>query len=145
MTDDEIRIEHLDGSAGLARDDVLSLYGSVAWAVYTDDLDRLMASIEGSQFVVVARQGDRLIGLARAITDGASIVYLQDILVHPDFQRHGIGRQLAEAVLERYAGVRQKVLLTDDEPGQQAFYESLGYTEARSFGDGSLRTFVRYD
>ena len=36
------------------------------------------------------------------------------------------------------------VLLTDDEPGQRAFYESLGYRETRDFGEGTLRAFVRF-
>ena len=53
--------------------------------------------------------------------------------------------ELILAVLEPYAGVRQKVLLTDDEPGQRAFYESLGYRESRDHGAGSLRAFVRFD
>jgi len=52
---------------------------------------------------------------------------------------------LVRAVLDRYPGVRQKVLLTDDEPGQRAFYESLGFTEIREYGPGSLRAFVRFD
>ena len=84
-------------------------------------------------------------GLARVISDGASVCYLQDVLVHPDEQRNGTGRQLVLAALEPYAGVRQKVLLTDDEPGQRAFYESLGYTEVHEHADGSLRAFVRFD
>jgi hypothetical protein len=35
------------------------------------------------------------------------------------------------------------MLLTDDEPGQRAFYESLGYAEIRDHGEGTLRAFVR--
>jgi hypothetical protein len=45
----------------------------------------------------------------------------------------------------RNAEVRQKVLLTDDEYAQKAFYESLGYREIRDFGEGTLRAFVRFD
>ena len=84
-------------------------------------------------------------GLARVISDGASVCYLQDVLVHPDEQRRGTGRQLVLAALEPYASVRQKVLLTDNEPAQRAFYESLGYTEVHQHADGSLRAFVRFD
>ena len=49
--------------------------------------------------------------------------YLQDILVRPEHQRTGVGRQLLAVCLERYSHVRQKVLLTDDE-AQERFYES---------------------
>ncbi len=95
--------------------------------------------------MVVARRAGRLVGLARAVSDGATICYLQDVLVMPDEQRHGIGHALVRAILDRYASVRQKILLTDDEPGQRAFYEALGYAEIRDFGGGTLRAFVRFD
>lgn len=52
---------------------------------------------------------------------------------------------LPTTVLDRYRAVRQEVLLTDDEPGQRAFCESLGYAEIRDHGPGTLRAFVRFD
>ena len=57
----------------------------------------------------------------------------------------GVGRALVGAVLDRYRSVRQKVLLTDDEPAQRALYESLGYAEIRDHDEGTLRAFVRID
>jgi GNAT superfamily N-acetyltransferase len=123
--------------------ELVELYAAVGWTAYTPE--SLGKAIAGSSFVVTARLGGRLVGLARAISDDATICYLQDVLVHPDAQRRGIGRALVRAVLDRYAATRQKVLLTDDEPGQRAFYESLGYAEIRDFGPGTLRSFVRFD
>jgi len=125
--------------------DLLALYGAVGWTAYTAAPDVLGKAVAGSSYVVVARRRGTLVGLARALSDDATICYLQDVLVHPAEQRTGIGRALVSAVLERYAGVRQKVLLTDDEPAQRAFYESLGYTEIRDHGPGTLRAFVRFD
>jgi GNAT superfamily N-acetyltransferase len=126
-------------------DELVRLYDAVGWTAYTKTPDTLEAAIAGSSFVVVARRGGRLMGLARAVSDDATVCYLQDVLVHPEEQRSGIGRALVQAVLDRYRHVRQKVLLTDDEEGQRRFYEALGYTEARDFRDGSLRAFVRFD
>ena len=68
----------------------------------------------------------------------------------PRHQRTGLGRRLVDFVLAPYATVRQKVLLTDTEPGQKAFYEALGYRQAggdASADDGGLplRAFVRFD
>ena len=60
-----------------------------------------------------------------------SIFYLQDILILPDYQRRGIGRMLLEDCLARFSHVRTKVLMTDDEARQKAFYESLGYRNTR--------------
>lgn len=128
-----------------ARDELVELYDAVGWTAYTTDPDLLVAALAGSTRVVTARYGDDLLGLARVVSDGATIAYLQDVLVRPELQREGVGRQLVQAALEPFAHVRQKVLLTDDEPRQRAFYESLGWTELREHGDGRLRAFVRFE
>lgn len=133
------RMSYLDVS------EVAELYRAVGWSAYADDPVMLSAALDGSSCVAAAWRDRRLIGLARVVTDGATICFLQDVLVHPDAQGTGVGRALVEAVLEPYAAVRQKVLLTDDEPRQRAFYESLGFTDTRDFRKGTLRAFVRYD
>lgn len=130
--------------SGITVDELLALYESVGWSAYTGDPGLLQAAVAGASCTVTARRSGRLVGLARALSDGATICYLQDVLVHPAEQRRGIGRALVRAVLDRYRMVRQKVLLTDDEPGQRAFYESLGYAEIRDYGPGTLRCFVRF-
>nr|WP_232283737.1 GNAT family N-acetyltransferase [Saccharomonospora cyanea] len=77
------------------------------------------------------------------MSDGASTVYVQDVLVHPDCQRHGVGRKLVTTLLDLYPGVRQRVLLIDAEPGQRVFYESLGFTEIHDLRT-PLRSFVSF-
>ena len=125
-------------------DAVLALYASVGWTAYTRDPETVAAGLRGASFVAAAFDGSRLIGLVRAVSDDATICYVQDVLVHPDAQRTGVGRALVSTVLDRYAHVRQQVLLTDDEPAQRAFYESLGYTEVRDVAGVQLRAFVRF-
>jgi predicted GNAT family N-acyltransferase len=127
------------------RDELAGLYDAVGWAAYTRDLDALERAVRGSAHVVTARRGGRLVGLARVVSDGATIAYLQDVLVHPEEQGSGLGKRLVTEVMAPFEQVRQKVLLTDDEPGQRAFYESLGFAEVRDLDDGSLRAFVRFD
>ncbi|WP_461023562.1 GNAT family N-acetyltransferase [Thalassiella azotivora] len=129
----------------LGQDELLRLYSSVGWGGYTADPATLGSAVRNSAYLVAARDDGRLVGLARVVSDDATVCYLQDLLVDPTHQRRGVGRRLVQAVVDRYAHVRQKVLLTDDEPGQHAFYEALGYCEVRAHGNGSLRAFVRYD
>lgn len=125
--------------------EILSLYGSVGWTAYTKSPDVLVQAINSSSFVVSAwSEGGKLVGLARAISDDATICYLQDILVVPGYQRSGVGRELFERVLERYSHVRQTVLITDDQPWQRAFYESLGLTEGSDFKDAPVRVFAKF-
>ena len=140
--DRELRIEPV---TDVELDEIVALYESVGWSAYTKAPTLLHAAIAGSSYVVTARRGERLIGLARAVSDNATICYLQDVLVRPDEQGNGVGRALVQAVLDRYSAVRQKVLLTDDAPGQRAFYEALGYAEIRDYAQGALRAFVHFD
>lgn len=122
-----------------------TLYTSVGWTSYTDQPEQLQRAVAGSSLVITAWEEENLLGLARVISDGETIAYLQDILVHAGHQRRGIGRELFIRAVTPFAHVRQKVLLTDDEPGQRAFYESLGFTEIRDVGSSALRSFVRFD
>jgi GNAT superfamily N-acetyltransferase len=116
-----------------ARDEVLDLYGSVGWSVYTGDPERLMRALAGSSLVTAARDDDgRLVGLARTVGDGATISYVQDLLVRPERQRAGIGRALLEHVRARSAAGMLLVLTTDaggteDGARSHPFYRSLGF------------------
>ncbi len=113
-------------------EELVSLYNSVGWSAYTNDPSKLLRAVQASLRVVTARLDGNLVGLVRIVGDGETIVYIQDILVHPSAQRTGFGRQLMASALEPYGDVRQKVLLTDDDPGQVAFYQTLGFTEIRN-------------
>ena len=105
----------------------------------------IQAALAGSTYIVVARVGHRLIGLARLVSDSASIAYLQDVLVHPRHQRSGIGAALVTAVFTPYQAVRQKVLLADDQPTPRAFYLSIGWQDLCRHPTVGLRAFVRFD
>jgi GNAT superfamily N-acetyltransferase len=142
MPDVDVRV--VTATEDLPFAEVLSIYESVGWTVYTRQPDQIRAALAGSSFVAAAFAGDRLVGLVRVVSDDVTISYVQDLLVRADVQRSGVGAALMAAVASRYAHVRQHVLLTDDEPRQRAFYESLGYAETRDYQDGSLRAFVRF-
>jgi len=132
----------IETTTSISEDKLCALYNAVGWTAYTRDPKRLTAAIDGSSFVVTAVAGDQLIGLARAISDDASIAYVQDILVHPTRQGQGIGHALVQAILERYIHVRQKILLTDDRPEQLRFYASLGFKNTRELVNTPLNAFV---
>ena len=102
-------------------------------------------AVRNSTYVVSAWSGNTLIGLARGLSDDVSIFYLQDILVRPAFQGQGIGRRLIDNCLERFAHVRSKVLLTDDQEKQLRFYESLGFKNTKHLVKWQLNTFVQID
>ena len=127
----------------VAVDDLVDLYGSVEWAAYTSDPAGLERAVAGSTYVVTARHDGELIGLARGLSDDVSVFYLQDILVRPEWQRRGVGGALLANCLARFAHVRQKVLITDDEERQHRFYRALGYREIGDVAAAKLHTFIQ--
>lgn len=124
--------------------ELVDLYDSVGWSLYTDNPKALSQGVKNSLRVATAwDEGGQLVGLARIVGDGFTIVYLQDVLVRPQWQRTGVGRWLMEEVFAPYKKVRQQVLLTDDEARQRLFYESLGFKEIRDL-DHATRAFIRF-
>ena len=126
-------------------EEVVELYNEVGWLAYTNAEQRpkLEEALRNSTYVVTAWDGDKLIGLARCLSDNVSICYLQDLLVHPDYQRLGVGRKLVFNCLAHFAHVRMQVLMTDDEERQKKFYESLGYKNTKNLTRIKLNAFVQ--
>ena len=114
--------------------EILSLYTSVGWTAYTDAPDTLRQGFEHSLLTLAAYENGQLVGLIRTVGDGYTIVFVQDILVFPEYQRRGIGTALLQAVLDRFGHVRQMELATDDTPKTIAFYKSLGFSPMSEIG-----------
>ena len=114
--------------------EVLVLYKSVGWSMYTRDPARLERALTHSLTVLSAYEGKQLVGLIRAVGDGETILFIQDLLVLPEYQRRGIGKQLIEALLARFPEVRQRVLLTDNDPKTRSFYKAAGFVESQQVG-----------
>lgn len=122
------------------REALLSLYENAGWTAYTRDPAALEMAMRKSLYVLQAKYAGQLVGLIRVVGDGLSIVYIQDILVHTDFKRKGIGTELIRRTLSEFASVRQKVLLTEDQAESRGFYESLGF---KSCDQGTLMAFAK--
>lgn len=94
----------------------------------------LEKALKHSLFVLATFDGDRLVGLLRAVGDGHSIVFIQDILVLPAYQRQEIGRNLLEQAISHFPGIYRLHLLTDNAEKTRSFYEALGFTAVDSLG-----------
>ncbi len=121
--------------------EILDLYSSVDWTAYTDHPEVLKRSFEKSLLILACYAGGNLVGILRAVGDGETVVFIQDILVKPEFQHQGIGTALLKEVLSRYSHVRQIQLSTDNTENTKAFYRSCGFRELSEIGCcGFMRT-----
>ena len=121
---------------------VEKLYNDVGWVSYTKKMEVLQQALRNSLEVITAWHGEELIGLIRAVGDGLTILYVQDILVLNAHQNHGIATQLMDKMFEKFKNVRQKVLLTEEAPDVRHFYEKNGL---KSGDQGTVVAFYKFN
>ena len=114
--------------------EILGLYTSLGWTNYTDNPTMLRNAYLNSLKIYGAYFDDKLIGIIRVVGDGYSVIFIQDLLVHPEFQRKGVGTLLLKKVLCEYDSVYQKHLMTEDTEKTILFYKSLGFVDNSEIG-----------
>lgn len=113
--------------------DLMPIYEAVGWTNYTTKPEMLKAAFENSLHIIGAfNKDEKMIGVLRGVGDGASILFIQDILVYPEYQHQGIGTKLLQQTLEKYKNVYQIQLTTDNSMKTISFYESNGFTSLTS-------------
>ena len=114
-------------------EEVMPLYEAVGWTNYTQKPEMLELAYKNSLHIIGEFNDEgKLVGILRAVGDGASILFIQDILVYPEYQHQGIGTKLLQMILEKYKNVYQIQLATDDSTKTVSFYESNGFTSLTS-------------
>jgi GNAT superfamily N-acetyltransferase len=97
---------NIEIGGAIAEDEVIALYRANEWSS-AERPHELMAALRGSHSLVTARIDGELVGLGNAISDGHLVAYFPHMLVHPDFQRRGIGKKMMAALLRRYEAFHQ--------------------------------------
>ena len=122
--------------------EIYDLYESVGWIAYTKNPDRLWRAFANSQYMTEKNNQGEIVALIRWVTDQATVVLIQDLLVHPDYQRKGLGKKLMQRALAEIKsyGQLQIEVLTDDEETTASFYKSLGF---RSVNDGGMISLIQ--
>jgi ribosomal protein S18 acetylase RimI-like enzyme len=87
--------------------------------------DDLKMAFSNSMYKCFVYDGDKLIGVGRAIADGVDVSYLCDVAVHPEYQRCGIGKQIVRKLLEFSEGYNKILLFAS--VGKEPFYSKLGF------------------
>jgi GNAT superfamily N-acetyltransferase len=86
--------------------------------------DQLEKAFKGSFACLAAFEGDGLIGLARALCDGQYQAAIYDVVLLPEYQGDGIGKEIMRRLRDMLP-VKNVILYSA--PGREGFYAKCGY------------------
>ncbi len=100
--------------------------------------EKLQKALKGSHHVVSAWDGDKLVGVMNALSDGIMNVFFLYLIVHPRYQKKGIGRKMVELMLHKYKDYARKMVIAYDETLE--FFQKCGF----EVGENNVPMFVTY-
>lgn len=110
-------------------DEYLALRSKVGWNVLSNG--QAQKALENSLIVIGAYEDGELVGMGRIVGDGAVICYIQDLIVVPEYQKHGVGSMMIHHLIEFVDGIRQPdsqmMLCLMCAKGREHFYEKHGF------------------
>ncbi|MFI8575453.1 GNAT family N-acetyltransferase [Rossellomorea aquimaris] len=108
----------------------ITLCSSVGWKEYMN-FDVAGTALANSVYSVMVKDGDEVIGMGRIVGDGAIYFYIQDVVVRPDYQSKGIGKEIMDELMryiKEHAPSKAFVGLFASE-GKEAFYEKYDFKD----------------
>ena len=117
---------------------------SVGWG--RDDRAVVEMALKNTLFAVCAYDGERIVGFGRLIGDGAMFVYVQDVMVVPEYQSRKIGTELMNRIMKTVAdykavnpGLRAYLGASK---GKEKFYERFGFVTRSNADLGEGMVFI---
>jgi len=95
-----------------------------------DDIECIDGMLKHADITVVALYDEKIIGIARSITDFNYCCYLSDLAVDAKYQKHGIGKKLIDITQEQL-NKRCKIILLSA-PNATEYYPKIGFTKHNS-------------
>ena len=110
-------------------DTYMKLRAAVGWKVLKEE--QAILALKNSIFTVTASIDGKVVGMGRMVGDGAVICYIQDLVVHPSYQRLGVGEALMNRLLDHANELRMEgtelMLCLMCAKGREGFYEKYGF------------------
>ena len=113
----------------LPKEQVIALYSELKWSS-AEKPNELIKALSNSHSVISAWDGDKLVGLGNSISDGHLVVYYPHLLVLPEYQGNGVGKEIVSRFRELYSDFHQQILVADGKAIE--FYKSCGFEKAGS-------------
>ena len=95
-----------------------------------EDKEVIASMIKNADIIVTASIDNKIVGIARAITDFSYCCYLSDLAVHSSYQKRGIGKELISKVQAELNSTCKIILLSA--PSATEYYPKLGFIQHNS-------------
>ena len=95
-----------------------------------NEIERIAAMLKNANLLITAWDGEKLVGVARSVTDFAYCCYLSDLAVHQNYQKQGIGKKLI-AETQNVLHPAAKIILLSA-PTATEYYPHIGFTQHQS-------------
>nr|MDK2850197.1 hypothetical protein [Candidatus Cloacimonadota bacterium] len=115
---------------------ILELYRAAGWWEQKDDpanLQKVGKIIANSFCFVIAVKDDEIIGMGRALSDGESDAYIQDVTVWEAQRGNGYGKGIVNFLVNYLHEHNIYWIALISEPGYEGFYNSLGFSEMKGY------------
>jgi N-acetylglutamate synthase-like GNAT family acetyltransferase len=119
------------------KDDFIKLHQTTGWnakGLYT--YEQLYSAICNSWYSVSIYHHNNLIGFGRIISDGIYQTFICDVMVHPEYQKQGIGTKVVKTLLKKCNEEGIKWVQLFSAKGKQNFYKKLGFIERETEAPG---------
>jgi GNAT superfamily N-acetyltransferase len=104
--------------------EVEGLRNAVGWEKLENKYDRILAN-SYTHFTV--REDVRLLAFVNVISDGICDAFLLDLIVHPNYQRHGLGKAIVQRAVAELTADGIKCIQVTFNPEHETFYRDCGF------------------
>lgn len=108
--------------------DFYDLFLSTGWndefKLNSDELER---AISKSYFTVSAYNGEFLVGFGRIVSDGIIHAMIYEMIIHPDYQRRGIGTEILNRLIQKCKEDKIRDIQLFCARGKKEFYKKHGF------------------
>ena len=130
----------------LSAKEYCELRSAVGWQPIIEE--QAQSGLAHSDFVIACRDGETIVGCARIFWDKGYIAYLADVMVKPEYQHQGIGKQLINSCIsyidrQLKDGWRIKIVIVSAK-GKEPFYEKFGFVPRPNETDGAGMQMWRF-
>jgi ribosomal protein S18 acetylase RimI-like enzyme len=109
---------------------VQMLYEKEGWMTFIKRKEESLKAWKSSSISLVAVDGEEIVGLLRALTDGEITTYVAEIIIDINYRGKGIGAALLDECHNLYPNTRLDLLSTE---GADEFYERNNFREITGF------------